>query len=184
MNTATPARSVLQDWVMRMNWKQQSILLSSLRGPDAPNVPNIKIVNRWMRMNCQHNADASKNYMQQKPLPKPLELCEELEFLPVHYVHHFADGLAVIAYNHPDESTSTNAAAYHYRIAEELFHFQPEPPDWFVLRHRDKTESVGHVAHADELYGVICDDAYTTYMREVAVRRLKAQNGYPRTDLL
>lgn len=129
---------VLLPWVMQMNWKQQSILLSSLRGPDVPKVPNIKNVNRWMRGACQHNADPSKNYMSKAALPVPIELCNELEFLPCHYVHHFADGLAVIAYNHPDRTVSLQAGEYHYRIAEELFHFRPEPPYWFPLRHADK----------------------------------------------
>jgi hypothetical protein len=30
------------------------------------------------------------------------------------------------------------AAKLHYFIAEEIFHFQPEPPETFRLRHRDK----------------------------------------------
>jgi hypothetical protein len=142
---------VLQDWVMRMNWKQQSILLSSLRGPDVPNVPNIKIVNRWMRRQCQRNADPSKNYMTQSPLPMPIVLCDELEFLTVHYVHHLADGLAVIAYNHPDQCTAVIAARFHYRIAEELFHFAPELPEWFALRHVDRSDpSSPHPFHEIE----------------------------------
>lgn len=156
------SNSVLQSWVMAMNWKQQSILLSSLRGPDVPRVPNIKIVNRWMRAACQHNADPSKNYMEQKVLPIPLELCKELEFLPCHFVHHFADGLAVIAYNHPDRSTAIQAASYHYRIAEELFHFRPEPPDWFPVRHADKIRA--------ESVAMVDRDAFFEYMTHIQGR--------------
>lgn len=150
---------------MRMNWKQQSILLSSLRGPDVPNVPNIKIVNRWMRMQCQHNADTTKNYMEQKPLPVPIHLCDELEFLPCHFVHHFSAGLAVIAYNHPDFKIAVTSAKYHYRIAEELFHFQPEPPGWFMIRHADRPDPrTPHPFHA------IVRDAFDQYMSEVRSR--------------
>lgn len=132
--------AVLQDWVTVIPWKQQSILLSGLRGPDVGSLPNIKIVNRWMRMQCQHNADPSKPYMMQRDLPAPLAVCDELEFLTCHYVHHFADALAVIAYNHPDQEVAAYAGALHYRIAEELFHFVPEQPWVFVLRHRDKPD--------------------------------------------
>jgi hypothetical protein len=131
---------VLQAWVAELPWKQQSILFSGLRGPDQPNCPNIKIVNRWMRSVAQHNADPTKNYMAQTVLPTPIALCDELEFCVVHYVHHLADALAVIAYGHPDLGAAATAARYHYRIAEELFHFQPEDPDTFRLRHRDKPD--------------------------------------------
>jgi hypothetical protein len=131
---------VLQDWVAALGWKQQSILLSGMRGPDVGNVPSIKSVNRWLRTISQHNADPSKDYMKKAPLPEPLDLCDELEFLPVHYVHHLADALAVVAYNHPSRDVALQAAAYHYRIAEELFHFVPEQPEVFALRHRDKPQ--------------------------------------------
>lgn len=133
-------KSVLQEWLEELPWKQQSILFSGLRGPDAPGCPHIKAVNRWMRTVTQHNADPSKQYMRKEPLPTPLELCEELEFLPVHYVHHLADALAVIAYGHPESDAAIKAAGYHYKIAEELFHFIPESPATFLLRHRDKVQ--------------------------------------------
>jgi hypothetical protein len=117
--------TVLQPWV------------EGLRGPDAPGCPNIKIVGRWMRSLSQWNADPSKDYMRQDELPQPLDLCDELEMLPCHFVHHFADALAVIAYGHTDRDTAWKAAGYHYRIAEELFHFMPESAQTFWLRHRD-----------------------------------------------
>lgn len=123
---------------MALPWKQQSILFSGLRGPDAPNLPAIKAVNRWMRTVTQYNADPSKDYMKEHALPDVYVLCNELEFLTCHYAHHLADALAVIAYGHPDREPALLAAVYHYRIAEELFHFQPESPATFVLRHRDK----------------------------------------------
>jgi hypothetical protein len=134
--------TVVHPWVSTLPWKQQSILLSGMRGPDAPNVPNIKAVNRWMRIISQHNADPSKNYMKQTDeLPGWGGVCDELEFLPVHYVHHFADALAVIAYGHPDHDQAEHAAVYHYYIAEELFHFRPETRPTFEMRHRDKPNS-------------------------------------------
>lgn len=133
---------VLQPWVTVLPWKQQSILLSGLRGPDLSKLPNVKIVGRWIRMQSQHNADPSKSYMAQQDLPDALAVCEELEFLTCHFVHHFADALAVIAYNHPELPVAWYAAGLHYRIAEELFHFTPEAPAVFVLRHRDKPDGI------------------------------------------
>lgn len=133
---------VVLPWLAVLPWKQQSIFFSSLRGPDRANVPAIKRVNRWMRSVAQNNADPSKGYMALADLPEPLALCDELEFMPCHYVHHLADGLAVIAYGYREDDVRRTAYAYHLQIAEELFHFIPEPPDIFAWRHRDKRDGV------------------------------------------
>lgn len=133
---------VLQVWVENLPWKQQSILISGMRGPDVANVPAIKSINRWMRTVSQQNADPSKDYMKQAELPEPTKLCDELEFLTCHYVHHLADALAVISYGHPHIQPAQIAYAYHAHIAEELFHFLPELPEVFRWRHRDKPDGV------------------------------------------
>src|SRR4051812_16219991 len=96
---------VLLPWVLSLPWKQQSILMSGFRGPDSPNVPAVKAVGRWLRRVSQNNADPSKDYMKQAPLPEPIAVCDELEFLPCHFVHHFADALRVVSINHPDMDT-------------------------------------------------------------------------------
>lgn len=142
--SGTVGTVVLQRWVEVLPWKQQSILLSGMRGPDSANVPAIKAVNRWMRTVSQHNADPSKDYMKQAPLPSPEDMCAELEFLPCHYVHHLADSLAVVAYNHPNIEARQTAYAFHAHIAEELFHFLPEQPWIFFWRHRDKVDRDEH----------------------------------------
>jgi len=133
--------SVLKPWVMEMGWKMQSILLSGLRAPDFPTVATKKIC-RWMRAECQNNADPSKGYMEPQALSDKLvdDCMEELEYLPCHYVHHFADALAVVAYHHPDEKACGFALSVHDLVAEEIFHFRPETREQFMKRHVDKTE--------------------------------------------
>ncbi len=130
--------SVLQNWVMTMPWKCQSILLSGLRGTDQNQPPAIKAVSRWLRTISQHNADPAKGYMRPDALPGPLELCAELEYQTCHFVHHLADALRTVAIWHPDALIWERAYGYHYRIAEELFHFVPEGTEEFIERHRDK----------------------------------------------
>lgn len=133
---------VLKAWVTAMPWKMQSILFSGLRGPDFPNVPNVKKVSKWMRMVSQQNADPTKPYMEVDDLPEPIDVCEELEFLPCHYVHHLADALACVAYSIPDGQACRYAFSVYTCIAEELFHFIPEHPDIFEWRHRDKVNGL------------------------------------------
>jgi len=131
--------TVLQPWVETLPWKQQSILFSGLRGPDHAYTPNIKEVSKWMRSVTQNNADPSKPYMNDFQKPRLEALEKELEHSPCHFVHHFADALAIIAYNHPEEEVSLFAAGIHYYIAEEIFHWVPETPFTFKMRHRDRT---------------------------------------------
>lgn len=130
--------SVLQPWVMELGWKMQSILLSGFRGPDDADLPATKAVNRWLRTISQNNADPSKDYMRQDKLPAELVLCDELEWRSCHYVHHLADALRVVAIYHPSGGVRAIADGYHFRIAEEIFHFMPETADVFIERHKDK----------------------------------------------
>lgn len=132
--------SVLQAWVMELGWKMQSILQSGFRGPDQGHHPPVKAVNRWLRSVSQENADPSKPYMRRGELPSDLELCEPLAYCSCHYVHHLADALRVVAIFHPDKEVRDRAWGYHYRIAEELFHFMIEDDPTFRDRHRDKVE--------------------------------------------
>ncbi len=131
--------SVLQSWVMDMPWKMQSILLSGLRAPDLETAATKRIC-RWMRAVSQNNADPSKGYMEPQTLsPELIDKCgDELEYMPCHYVHHFADALRVIALLCPDDVYRKFARSIHFMVAEEIFHFKPETDEEFILRHADK----------------------------------------------
>lgn len=133
---------VTQSWVRALPWKMQSILFSGLRGPDGVRARDVKVVCKWMRASSQKNADPSKPYMQNGRLPDFDDVLGELETLPCHYVHHFADALRVVAHGHFDEGTRDAALELHCLIAEEIFHFIPEHPAIFAWRHRDKPEGV------------------------------------------
>lgn len=131
---------VLQPWVATVGLKMQSILLSGLRAPDQKTV-GIKKCIRWMRGNCQVDADPAKqSYMQTVEMNEGvIQLAiEELEYTPCHYAHHFADSMAVVAYHHPNQTVRENAYRIHFLVAEEIFHFVPESKEVFLERHKDK----------------------------------------------
>lgn len=174
--------SVLQPWVEKIPWKQQSILFSSLRGPDQDYLKGIKLVSRWMRAVSQQNADPAKPYMAVTELPEPSELDKELEHCTVHFVHHFADGLAVIAYNHPDPAVAASAAEIHFHIAEELFHFMPESRGVFLVRHRDKKDGVDPLADRWRLQASVAKEWYM----DGVMHRFKPQaaEGKPVDELM
>lgn len=134
--------SVTLPWVQKLPWKMQSILFSGLRGPDHVKLHAVKGISKWMRAVSQENADPSKPYMAASRLPDLADVLEELEMLPCHFTHHFADALRVIAHGHDDRGTREAAFELHALIAEEIFHFVPEHPIIFAWRHRDKTDGV------------------------------------------
>lgn len=75
----------------------QSILLSGLRAPDLKTSAIKKCV-RWMRGNCQIDADPAKqSYMQAIEMTDELidAAINELEYTTVHYAHHFANGMLI-----------------------------------------------------------------------------------------
>src|SRR4051812_25302449 len=109
--------TVLRIWVQEIPWKSQSILQGGFRGPDDRKTPAIKSVNRWLRQISQYNADEAKDYMAKAALPDDYALCDELEYCPCHYTHHFADALRVVAVFHPDAEIRKTAWQFHYRIA-------------------------------------------------------------------
>jgi hypothetical protein len=133
---------VLQPWVAGVGLKMQSILLSGFRAPDAKTSAVKKCV-RWLRGNCQVDADPGKqSYMQTVAMTGDLiDLAmDELEYLPVHYVHHLADSFRILSLFHPNEAVCNLAFYLHGQVAEELFHFKPETDEEFLVRHRDKRE--------------------------------------------
>ena len=131
---------VLQPWVAEVGLKMQSILLSGLRAPDLKTSAIKKCV-RWMRGLCQVDADPAKqSYMQQIEISDELieVAMDELEYTTVHYAHHFADSMRIVAIFHPDVEVRGWAFNIHRQVAVELFHFHPESRAEFLERHRDK----------------------------------------------
>lgn len=133
--------SVFQSWFSINGWKMQSILVNGLRAPDCKTVAVKKCV-RWMRTQACNDADPKKPncYMSAPAMTEELirAAVDELEYLPCHYVHHFADAMRVLALFHPKIETRDCAWSLHYLIAEEIFHFKPETDREFLERHKDK----------------------------------------------
>lgn len=160
---------VLQRWVQNAPWKMQSILLSGLRAPDAATTA-VKQICRWMRAEAQYNADPSKGYMHKYPWMEELQhggfvartnavlfgivdkAMDELEYLPCHYAHHFADALRVVAIYHPVERVREFADMVHTEVAVEIFHFKPESTYEFVERHKDKAAHAEVIQETEESY--------------------------------
>jgi hypothetical protein len=134
--------TVLKAWVCELPWKQQSVLLSGLRGPDGIHCPQIKIVTRWLRNVTQNNADPMHSYMNVGILPTFEQLEKELEYCTAHYVHHLTQALKVIEIGCEvdDPDACQYARQLNREIANELFHLWPESDTMFINRLADKVE--------------------------------------------
>jgi len=129
---------VIKDWMGILPWKQQSVVLSSLRGPDTTYHPNIKKINRWIRSITQNNADMSSHYMKKETLPSIEEIEKEAEFCTIHYLSHLLGGLEIIGYKHPDKTISNIAQKYYLSLVNRVLHLNPETKDQLENRLRDK----------------------------------------------
>ncbi|MBI2004187.1 hypothetical protein HYS72_01855 [Candidatus Pacearchaeota archaeon] len=128
---------VLQDWMGNLPWKQQSVILSSLRGPDTHRPINVKKVTRWLREITQNCADPSTDYMKKLELPQLNELKEDLEFCSVHYFCHLLHTFEIIGYTHPDIKIKNIANNYYSGLVDAL-HLNPENKEQMNKRLEDK----------------------------------------------
>lgn len=128
---------VLQEWMSELSWKQQSVILSGLRGPDNFRPPFTKKLNRWLRKVTQHDADSSTEYMMKVDLPTMEELCSELDYTTIHYFSHLINALEIIGYKHPDKENRRIANEYYAGLVKSL-HLNPETSEQMGRRLEDK----------------------------------------------
>ncbi len=128
---------VLLDWMGSLTWKQQSVILSALRGPDNLYSPNIKKITKWLRIVTQNNADLSSSYMMQEKLPS-IELIErEFEFTTIHYTNHFLQALEIIGYKHPNKNISNISKKYYTGLVINALNLNPETESQLEKRLKD-----------------------------------------------
>jgi hypothetical protein len=128
---------VLQEWMKELSWKQQSVIFSSLRGPDLSRPVAVKKLNRWLRNITQNNADPSTEYMKEIVLPDIEDLKEELGYCTIHYFTHLMHALEIIGYKHPDKLIGDTAKNYYFGLVD-FMHLNPETKEQLNKRLEDK----------------------------------------------
>src|SRR6266581_2244475 len=92
--------TVVQPWVSNLPFKQQTLLLSAIRGPDGVGKTNkVKNVLKYYRATVLKNADALSGFMDQKePTVKTMnKFVRDIEEYPLHWVMHFYRAVAIIS---------------------------------------------------------------------------------------
>ncbi len=129
---------VLLDWMSNLSWKQQSVILLALRGPDNHYSPNLKKISRWIRSITQNNADPTHSYMKIVDLPSIKEFEDEYYFCSTHYSLHLLFALEIIGYKHPDKNVASTALKYYLSLVDDVYHLKPETIHDLDKRLRDK----------------------------------------------
>ena len=122
--------SVLQEWVAECcSWKEQTLMLTGLRGTDANVSEDIKAWTRWIRRTVLNNAAPAKKFMRDVPLRTLADIAEhdqsKIDMLPVHFYTHLMHTLEVISLRHPDVLIMQRAAQGYADLVAYL-HLQPE----------------------------------------------------------
>lgn len=133
---------VVQDWLAVCSWKQQTVLLSALRGCDGIEKEDpSKILTRFFRFTILLSADTQSTFMQWKPsllYPQMTYLVDHLDHYPMHWVLHFAHAAEIVGFKHPDKSTREFWGEFYLRICA-VFHMQGETEKQLDERLRDIT---------------------------------------------
>lgn len=130
-------KHVLQDWMKQLNFKQQTVLLLGLRGPDQGTSNELKPLIRWLRSLVLYNADPAKNFMKGTEFTsiKTMERINPgvIDMLPVHYLQHLIVAIEVVAFKHPHLPTKGKAYQVYCELAHRL-NMLPETEEDFDRR--------------------------------------------------
>ncbi|GJM05331.1 MAG: hypothetical protein DHS20C09_13220 [marine bacterium B5-7] len=132
---------VLNPWMESMTWKEQTVLLTALRGPDIGGTAEVKLMVRWIRSIVLRNAAPSKTFMRETNFKSVQDIAEEkplaFDMLPIHYITHLMHAFQVIGVRHPEPSISTRAKHVYEDFCIYL-HTNPETDSEMTLRLQDE----------------------------------------------
>lgn len=158
-------KSVLQPWVEELSMMQQSVLLSSVRGPDNNSKYGpVKMILRWYRRCILFSAldgeiltDPLENRGGSFTGPsaqdcgvsrKPWEVVMESvvdeymrvqDSLPFHYQSHMMHAIEIVGYKHPDKRIRDWWCSLYLRLVNAL-HLHPETAEEMDSRLGDTME--------------------------------------------
>lgn len=115
---------VMKQWLQELSWKTQSALMTSIRGNDEFEAPNVRNFIRWIRSVCFYDADASGTFVKFDTSTMKV-LKSEIEYMRIHFLSHLMHGLEIIAYKHPNVA-ERNTAFYLYDRMCDILHCNVE----------------------------------------------------------
>lgn len=138
-NDRTP---VLQDWVCRLTFMQQSVLITAVRGPDGIfKDHHVKVLMRWLRRSiliCAFDKRAHNGPYEPcggkftGACPHDIDMVQYgrdylryVDELPHHFQLHFMHAAEIIGYKHPDRAVRNYWHNMYLDIVNDA-HLHPE----------------------------------------------------------
>lgn len=135
--------SVVQDWLAaNLTFKQQSVVLSALRGCDGIKKEDVsKALTRSFRSAILTNAEdiiPEKSFMGVDPklAEKVDHFVDHPDHYPMHWVLHFTHAIEIVGYHHPDPHIAKFWNDVYLRLVN-TFHMSPEGRQECDYRLRD-----------------------------------------------
>lgn len=168
---------VIQLWVTRLTYMQQSVLLACVRGPDnIEKYHACKYLVRWYRrcilisamdgevisnpwdtrggsftgpsLSRQQVELMRGGYSWQNMMDDRINnYIQSLDVLPHHYQMHFLHGAEIIGYKHPNDEIRIWWRRLYYRLVKDM-HLEPETKE--AMDERLGDNRAGWEKHADE----------------------------------
>lgn len=131
----------MQKWVQKLTWKEQSSILTAIRGSDALYNENVRSLVRWLRRVTLKDADVNGNFVHFGKLPTEKDLKPSLEYMTVHFVSHLMHALEIIGYKSKSDANAQIAFEFYLQICKVL-HCNPETLDEMNVRLKDNREKI------------------------------------------
>lgn len=110
-----PGESNLKGWIAEagMSGRMQTALISSFRGADADDSPEVKRVVRWVRYQCLKNTNPTSHFMRDTDFIQIRAMIKQDSWqwdrLKTHFYDHLKQAMGILAYFHPEEMTAKRA---------------------------------------------------------------------------
>lgn len=121
--------SVVRPWLSKLSFKQQTVLLTALRGVDGKEKQDAsKPFCKAMRMTILQNASPGLGTFMQFTISAEdvLKFSENIDHYPVHWILHFIHAAEIIGYHCPYPQLAHWWMNF-YRIMVDAMHLRPEP---------------------------------------------------------
>lgn len=129
----------MQKWTHDLTWKEQSALLTAIRGSDEVFNEDVRALVRWIRRVVLYDADVKGKFVHNGRILPREKVKPTFEYMTVHFVTHIMHALEIIGYKHPGFIISKQAEECYKTICEVL-HCNPEDVKQMNARLKDNRE--------------------------------------------
>lgn len=135
-------QSVLLDWVSEnLSWREQTVLLATVRGPDGmPKHNSGKVLCRLLRSHILQDATPGRGTFMNYDLRGDREEMEKFfndhDGYPHHFIMHLIHAAQILGYKHPEKPIAMFWSEF-YEKACDAMHMNPETEEEMSTRLAD-----------------------------------------------